>query len=169
MRGANRLRDFSKTRWRRCGNRSPTAARRCKLCKMCRSRQRVGVPAQPFKYIQPRAWAFCQAKFEALKRKLDAEGLFDAARNANLPKFPKRIGIVTSPSGAADSRHAHVLRRRAHGLQILINPVRVQGTARPRKSRSRFASWRTQRKFRAGRSDRPHPRRRKHGRFVGVQ
>ena len=68
------------------------------------------------------------AKFEALKRKLEAEGLFDAARKRTLPKFPKRIGIVTSPSGAAIRDMLNVLRRRAPWLQILINPVRVQGT-----------------------------------------
>jgi len=78
--------------------------------------------------IQPRGLGVLQAKFEALKRKLDAEGLFDAARKRNLPKFPKRIGIVTSPSGAAIRDMLNVLRRRAPWLQILINPVRVQGT-----------------------------------------
>src|SRR5881398_3197910 len=78
--------------------------------------------------IQPRGLGVLQAKFEALKRKLDAEGLFDAARKRNLPKFPKRIGIVTSPTGAAIRDMLNVLRRRAPWLQILINPVRVQGT-----------------------------------------
>src|SRR5437660_4939792 len=78
--------------------------------------------------IQPRGLGVLQAKFEALKRKLDAEGLFDAARKRNLPKFPKRIGIFTSPSGAAIRDILNVLRRRAPWLQILINPVRVQGT-----------------------------------------
>src|SRR5205823_7359946 len=51
--------------------------------------------------VQPRGLGVLQAKFEALKRKLEAEGLFDPARKRPLPKFPKRIGIVTSPSGAA--------------------------------------------------------------------
>src|SRR5205809_750774 len=78
--------------------------------------------------IQPRGLGVLQAKFEALKRKLDAEGLFDPARKRALPKFPKRIGIVTSPSGAAIRDMLNVLRRRAPWLQILINPVRVQGT-----------------------------------------
>ena len=68
------------------------------------------------------------AKFEALKRKLETEGLFDRARKRALPKFPKRIGIVTSPSGAAIRDMLNVLRRRAPWLQILINPVRVQGS-----------------------------------------
>src|SRR5437867_903472 len=78
--------------------------------------------------IQPRGLGVLQAKFEALKRKLDTEGLFDPARKRALPKFPKRIGIVTSPSGAAIRDILNVLRRRAPWLQILINPVRVQGT-----------------------------------------
>jgi exodeoxyribonuclease VII large subunit len=69
-----------------------------------------------------------QAKFEALKRKLEAEGLFAAERKRALPKFPRRIGIVTSPSGAAIRDILNVLRRRAPWLQILINPVRVQGS-----------------------------------------
>jgi exodeoxyribonuclease VII large subunit len=78
--------------------------------------------------IQPRGVGMLQAKFEALKRKLEAEGLFAPERKRPLPKFPRRIGIVTSPSGAAVRDILNVLRRRAPWLQILINPVRVQGT-----------------------------------------
>ncbi len=78
--------------------------------------------------IQPRGLGVLQAKFEALKRKLDAEGLFDPARKRALPRFPKRIGIVTSPSGAAIRDILNVLRRRAPWLSILISPVRVQGS-----------------------------------------
>jgi exodeoxyribonuclease VII large subunit len=78
--------------------------------------------------LQPRGVGLLQAKFEALKRKLEAEGLFAAERKRSLPKFPRRIGIVTSPSGAAIRDMMNVLRRRAPWLQILINPVRVQGT-----------------------------------------
>jgi exodeoxyribonuclease VII large subunit len=77
--------------------------------------------------LQPRGLGVLQAKFEALKRKLEAEGLFAADRKRPLPKFPRRIGIVTSPSGAAIRDMLNVLRRRAPWLQILINPVRVQG------------------------------------------
>jgi exodeoxyribonuclease VII large subunit len=78
--------------------------------------------------LQPLGSGLLQAKFEALKRKLEAEGLFDTARKRSLPKFPRRIGIVTSPAGAAIRDMLNVLRRRAPWLQILINPVRVQGT-----------------------------------------
>ena len=77
--------------------------------------------------LQTRGLGLLQAKFEALKRKLEAEGLFDPARKRPLPRFPKRIGIVTSPSGAAIRDILNVLQRRAPGLEILINPVRVQG------------------------------------------
>src|SRR5438067_1998372 len=78
--------------------------------------------------LQPRGLGLLQAKFEALKRKLEAEGLFDPARKKLLPKFPKRIGIITSPSGAAIRDILNILRRRARGIEILINPVRVQGS-----------------------------------------
>src|SRR5213595_97104 len=77
--------------------------------------------------LQPRGIGLLQAKFEALKRKLEAEGLFAAERKRPLPKFPRRIGVITSPGGAAIRDVLNVLRRRAPWLQILINPVRVQG------------------------------------------
>jgi exodeoxyribonuclease VII large subunit len=77
--------------------------------------------------VQPRGIGLLQAKFEALKLKLEAEGLFDTARKRALPKFPRRIGIVTSPSGAAIRDILNILKRRGPWLQILINPVRVQG------------------------------------------
>src|SRR3954465_6428625 len=78
--------------------------------------------------LQARGLGLLQGKFEALKRKLEAEGLFGSERKRPLPKFPKRIGIVTSPSGAAIRDMLNVLQRRAPGLEVLINPVRVQGT-----------------------------------------
>src|SRR6266850_1205263 len=63
--------------------------------------------------LQPRGVGVLQAKFEALKRKLEAEGLFAPERKRPLPIFPRRIGIVTSPSGAAIRDMLNVLRRRA--------------------------------------------------------
>ncbi|MBA3881871.1 MAG: exodeoxyribonuclease VII large subunit [Chthoniobacterales bacterium] len=77
--------------------------------------------------LQAQGVGLLQAKFEALKRKLEAEGLFASERKRALPKFPQRIGIVTSASGAAISDMLNVLQRRAPALEILINPVRVQG------------------------------------------
>src|SRR3954471_15648187 len=78
--------------------------------------------------LQSRGLGLLQAKFEALKRKLEAEGLFESARKRPLPRFPRRVGIVTSASGAAIRDMLNVLQRRAPALQILISPVRVQGT-----------------------------------------
>jgi exodeoxyribonuclease VII large subunit len=77
--------------------------------------------------IQARGQGLLQAKFEALKRKLAAEGLFDPARKRPLPRFPRRVGLVTSPTGAAIRDFLKVLHRRHPGIEVLINPVRVQG------------------------------------------
>jgi exodeoxyribonuclease VII large subunit len=68
-----------------------------------------------------------QARFEALKRKLQAEGLFDADRKRPIPAFPRVVGIVTSDSGAAIRDILNVLERRAPWVQPLLLPVRVQG------------------------------------------
>ena len=68
-----------------------------------------------------------QARFEALKRKLHAEGLFDAERKQPIPSFPKTIGIITSASGAALQDILNVLTRRAPWVQPVLFPVRVQG------------------------------------------
>lgn len=77
--------------------------------------------------IQPRGIGVLQAKFEALKQKLAAEGLFEPVRKRLLPRFPQRIGIVTSPTGAAIADFLNVLHRRHPGLQVVLHPVRVQG------------------------------------------
>lgn len=68
-------------------------------------------------------------RFELLKTKLAAEGLFDAARKRPLPRLPKRIGIVTSPTGAAVRDVLHILRRRFCTIPVLIYPVQVQGAS----------------------------------------
>lgn len=68
-----------------------------------------------------------QAKFEALKKKLDAEGLFAAERKQELPFFPRTIGLVTSPTGAAIRDMLNVLERRAPWVTAVLAPVRVQG------------------------------------------
>jgi exodeoxyribonuclease VII large subunit len=68
-----------------------------------------------------------QARFEALKRKLLEEGLFDAERKKPIPVFPKTIGIITSGSGAALQDILNVLSRRAPWVQPVLFPVRVQG------------------------------------------
>ena len=68
-----------------------------------------------------------QAAFEKLKQQLNAEGLFAPERKRPLPRYPQRIGIVTSPTGAAIRDVLHVVRRRNPGLEIILAPCRVQG------------------------------------------
>ena len=68
-----------------------------------------------------------QARFEALKRRLNAEGLFDADRKQVIPKFPRTIGLITSGTGAALQDMLNVLTRRAPWVQPVLFPVRVQG------------------------------------------
>ncbi len=68
-----------------------------------------------------------QLAFEQLKKKLEAEGLFAAGRKRALPRLPRRIGIVTSPTGAVIRDMVHVLRRRFPGLHIRLYPSLVQG------------------------------------------
>ncbi len=68
-----------------------------------------------------------QVAFEKLKQKLAAEGLFASERKRLLPKYPQRIGLVTSPTGAAIRDVLHVVQRRNPGLEIILAPCRVQG------------------------------------------
>ena len=77
--------------------------------------------------VQAGGAGLLQAKFEALKRKLEAEGLFAAERKRELPGFPAVVGIVTSPTGAALRDMLHVLARRAPWLRVIVSPARVQG------------------------------------------
>jgi len=81
--------------------------------------------------LEPKGVGALQLAFEQLKRRLEAEGLFDAARKRPLPPFPRTIGIVTSPTGAAIRDILHVIDRRFADLRILITPVRVQGEEAP--------------------------------------
>lgn len=77
--------------------------------------------------VQPRGAGELEAKLRALQEKLRAEGLFDPARKHKLPPHPSRVGVVTSPSGAAIRDFLHILRRRAPHLAVFVAPVRVQG------------------------------------------
>ncbi len=77
--------------------------------------------------LEPAGMGALQLAFEQLKKKLEAEGLFDLARKRPLPKFPKRVGIVTAPAGAAIRDMLNILERRFASLPVLIVPVKVQG------------------------------------------
>ncbi len=77
--------------------------------------------------LQPKGIGELQLAFEQLKRRLQKEGLFSPEHKKPIPLFPRRIGIVTSPTGAAVRDIINVINRRFHQIEILINPVKVQG------------------------------------------
>lgn len=78
-------------------------------------------------HLEPKGRGALQLAFEQLKRRLEAEGLFDAQRKRSLPVFPWTVGIVTSPTGAALRDLITVLHRRCPVLSIVLAPVQVQG------------------------------------------
>ena len=78
-------------------------------------------------YVEPAGIGALQTAFVQLKEKLAGEGLFAEAHKISLPKFPRKIGVITSPTGAAVHDILNVLRRRFASLEILLYPVRVQG------------------------------------------
>jgi len=78
-------------------------------------------------HIEPVGLGALQLAFEQLKKRLESEGLFDPARKKPLPMLPRRIGLITSPRGAAVRDVLRVLRRRFPNVHVLLFPVRVQG------------------------------------------
>ena len=78
-------------------------------------------------HLEPQGHGALQLAFEQLKKELAAEGLFEQARKRPLPKLPRRIGIVTSPSGAVIQDMIQILERRFPGLWIRLYPALVQG------------------------------------------
>ena len=77
--------------------------------------------------LKPRGVGALEVAFRQLKEKLGAEGLFDPARKRPLPRFPRRVGVVTSATGAAVRDILHVLGRRWPPVEIVLAPARVQG------------------------------------------
>ena len=82
-------------------------------------------------YLEPKGAGALQIAFEQLKAKLAAEGLFDAGRKKPIPMLPRRVGVVTSPRGAAIRDIVNIVRRRHRGVNVLIYPAQVQGEAAP--------------------------------------
>lgn len=101
----------------------------------CRARLTVYTPRGDYQLIidrvEPRGLGALQKAFEQLKAKLQAEGLFDEGRKKPLPFLPKRIGVITSPTGAVIRDILQVTGRRFPAVSILIAPVRVQGPEAP--------------------------------------
>ncbi|MFN8617440.1 MAG: exodeoxyribonuclease VII large subunit [Dehalococcoidia bacterium] len=78
-------------------------------------------------FVRPKGVGILAAKFEELRLRMEAEGLFDPARKRPLPRFPRRIGVVTSPTGAALQDIRNVLARRWPLATVLVSPALVQG------------------------------------------
>src|SRR2546427_5634681 len=78
-------------------------------------------------HLEPQGLGALQLAFDQLKKRLQAEGLFDTARKRPLPALPRKIGVVTSLDGAAIRDIIKVLRRRYANAHVVIRPTRVQG------------------------------------------
>ncbi|MBM4294796.1 MAG: exodeoxyribonuclease VII large subunit [Deltaproteobacteria bacterium] len=98
---------------------------------LCRGRLTVYEPRGEYQlvvdYLEPLGLGALAQAFEALKTRLQAEGLFDAAHKKPLPFLPRRIALVTSPTGAVVRDFLRLLRSRHPNLEVLIYPVKVQG------------------------------------------
>jgi len=98
---------------------------------ICRGRLDVYPPRGSYQLVvdqvQPQGIGALELALRKLREKLSQEGLFDTSRKQPLPTFPRRIGVVTSPTGAAIRDFLEVLRRRWQGVEVFIFPVRVQG------------------------------------------
>ena len=77
--------------------------------------------------MQPQGRGSLYQAYEALKARLSAEGLFDVARKKPIPKYPRKVGIVTSPTGAAGRDIIQIARRRFPGVSLMLYPALVQG------------------------------------------
>jgi exodeoxyribonuclease VII large subunit len=84
-------------------------------------------------FMEPKGAGALQLAFEQLKARLQADGLFEASRKKPLPTLPQKIGIITSPRGAALRDILNILARRHHSANVLIYPVQVQGDAAARE------------------------------------
>jgi exodeoxyribonuclease VII large subunit len=82
-------------------------------------------------FMEPQGAGALQLAFEQLKARLEGEGLFDSSRKKAIPPLPLRIGLITSPQGAALRDILNILARRHHSASVLIYPAQVQGEPAP--------------------------------------
>jgi exodeoxyribonuclease VII large subunit len=98
---------------------------------VCRGRLDLYPPRGSYQLVvdelQPKGMGALELALRQRREKLAAEGLFDSVRKRRLPTFPRRIGVVTSPTGAAIRDFLQVMHRRWRGVEVLIFPARVQG------------------------------------------
>ncbi|HVO67365.1 MAG TPA: exodeoxyribonuclease VII large subunit [Syntrophales bacterium] len=102
---------------------------------ICRGRLSVYHPRGEYQLIvdvmEPKGLGALQKAFEQLKARLHGEGLFDPAHKKPIPFLPRRIGVITSPTGAVIRDILNITRRRFPSVDILVAPVRVQGAEAP--------------------------------------
>jgi exodeoxyribonuclease VII large subunit len=102
---------------------------------LCRGKVTLYAPRGSYQltveHVEPLGAGALQIAFEQLKARLAAEGLFDVARKRRLPRFPQRIAVVTSPSGAAIQDMLNILARRAPQIRVTVIPAIVQGDNAP--------------------------------------
>jgi exodeoxyribonuclease VII large subunit len=102
---------------------------------ICRGRLSVYHPRGEYQLVvevaEPKGVGALQKAFEQLKARLQAEGLFDPAHKKQIPFLPRRIAVVTSPTGAVIRDILNITRRRFSSVDILVAPVRVQGAEAP--------------------------------------
>jgi len=84
-----------------------------------------------FDTMEPAGFGSLMLAFEQLKKRLASEGLFDPQRKKAIPRFPRRVGLVTSPRGAAVRDMIRIVMRRFSGTHILVSPATVQGDRAP--------------------------------------
>ena len=106
----------------------PENGMRVLVCGDVRAYPRDGQTQIVVSEMQPDGAGSLALAFEQLKRKLEAEGLFDTARKKPLPKYPRRIGIVTSPTGAAIHDIIRITGRRYPLCELILFPALVQGS-----------------------------------------
>ena len=104
---------------------------------LCRGKVSVYPPRGTYQLVvdtlQPLGAGALQILFEQLKAKLTSEGLFDPKFKKSLPDFPKRIAVITSPTGAVIQDMLNILARRARNIEVLVIPALVQGEDAPRQ------------------------------------
>jgi exodeoxyribonuclease VII large subunit len=104
---------------------------------VCRGNVEVYAPRGQYQLIvqhmEPRGVGALEIALRQLRERLAREGLFDPARKRPLPRFPRRVAFVTSPTGAAIRDFLEVARRRWRGIEVLVVPVRVQGEGAARE------------------------------------
>jgi len=104
---------------------------------LCRARLAVYTPRGEYQLIldsvEPRGTGALQKAYEQLKARLQSEGLFDSSRKKPIPYLPRRIGVITSPTGAVIRDILNITGRRFPSVSIVVAPVRVQGAESPRE------------------------------------